>query len=50
VWHLLTVMFLPNEEETGDTKKEQHSTDDGLPLVRPSVHFRVALVEFDTVH
>lgn len=33
VWHLLTVMFLPNEDDTSYTKKEEYCTKDGLPFV-----------------
>lgn len=50
VWHILTVMLLPNENETSYTKKEQYSTKDGLPFVCSFVHLCIGLVKFDTVH
>lgn len=47
---LLTVHFLPDEDEARYAKKEKHSTKDGLPLICSFVHFCIALIEFDTVH
>jgi len=50
IQRLLTIHFLPNEDEARYAKKEEHSTKDSLPLICPFVHFCIALIEFDTVH
>lgn len=47
---VLTEVLLPDEDESGETKEEQHSPQDGLPLVCPFVHLCVGLVEFHPIH